>query len=104
MPTLTDSVMDLRQEAPPHDYLLVADETTGIANVVSDGLQAAKHLSAEVVVYYRGALVKFDKRSTFEARIAELEGKLASPPDEDPEASAFPDEENPAARRHTEDL
>lgn len=93
MPTLTNTVMDIRQEAPEHDYLLVVDETTSIENVVSDGLHATKHLGGTVVVFYRGVLIQFDDRSSFAGRLAELEGKLTRPPDEDPEAAAFPHDE-----------
>lgn len=92
MPTLTDSILDIKQEAPPHDHLLVADATESLANVVSDAVHAAHHMSAELAVYYRGALVKVDSNSSFSTVISAFDAKLQDPPDKDPVASDFPDD------------
>lgn len=104
MPTLTDSVLDIRQDAPPHDHLLVADERTDLPNVVSDGVQTAKHTDKRIALYYRGAVVVVGPEPSFNSVLSQLKGKLEDPPDYDPEAAAFPDEKHPAARRHTENL
>jgi len=92
MPTLTDSILDIRRNAPPHDYLLVADETKDPPNVASDALHAARQSSADVVVYYRGVLVKVDPQSDYSEIVTGIYAKLEDPPDKDPVASDFPAE------------
>jgi len=92
MPTLTDSILDIRDSAPPHDYLLVAGDTRDLSAVVRDAVHAAQHMSADVVLYYRGEILLLTPASTFSAVISELDGKLQDPPDKDPVASDFPAE------------
>jgi len=90
MPTLTDSISDLRHEAPPHDYLLVAAGTKDVSNVASDAVHTAQQISADVVVYYRGALVKATPRSEYSQVVTDIYARLEDPPDTDPVASDFP--------------
>jgi hypothetical protein len=92
MPTLTDSILDIRDSAPPHDYLLVAGDTRDVSNVASDALHAARQISADVVVYYRGVLVKVDPQSDYSEIVTGIYAKLEDPPDKDPVASDFPAE------------
>jgi len=92
MPTLTDSILDLRRDAPEHDYLLVADDTKDLSGVVSDGVHAAQHMSADVLLFYRGETMLLTPASTFSAVVSELHGKLEGAPDKDPVASDFPAE------------
>jgi len=93
MPTLTDSISDLRQEAPPHDYLLVASDTKDVSTVASDAVHAAQQISSDVVVYYRGALVKATPQSEYSQVVTGIYARLEDPPDKDPVASDFPGEE-----------
>lgn len=93
MPTQTDSILDIRQEAPPHDHLLVADETMAPATAVSDAVHMAKHTGREVALFYRGEIVLADPAPNLNSVLTKLKEKLATPPDYDPEAAAFPHDE-----------
>lgn len=92
MPYPDQSLMDVRQEAPPHDYLLVADDTKDVPNVVSDALHAAHHTNSDIALYYRGVLILVGENDEYGNIIHTLSAKLSDPPDYDPNAASFPDD------------
>jgi len=91
MPTLTDSILDIRQEAPPHDRLLVVDERELFAQAASDAQHTADQLGKRVALFYRGVICVADPDRPFEDFLSEVSSKVEKAPDRDPEAAAFPD-------------
>lgn len=74
------------------DYVLVADDTDDIRNVLSDAVHMAHKAICTILVYYRGETIKVGKGSTYSDRLMRMKDKLEDPPDKDPAQSDFPDE------------